>query len=400
MSLATTFRYTPSPARLYAGKDALRQLPAEVDRAGGKRALIVCGRSVAERTTLLDDLRGLLGERCAGVFSGVQAESPLPSVMAAVAAARGAEADLIIALGGGSTVVTARAATILLAERGTAHELCTQYPPGRPPVSPRLIRPKLPNIVVLTTPTTAANRAGAAVMDPERRHRLELFDPKTRPAAVFLDEAALLSAPLDLCLSTATTTFCGLAGALQASAINPFAHADLRQALSLSLTYMPRLRQDPADGETRVQLATAALLANRAIDASGGGGGGGVGTGIGHVLQVRYDGIDQGAAQAVLTPPAMRFNRAALAAGQARLAEALGARRDGMSEDEAAEAAAGAVATFLGALGLPRRLRELNVPEADLDAIAAEAMTDFFLRNNARPVQDAAELLGVLREAW
>jgi len=321
-------------------------------------------------------------------------------VMAAVAAARAADADLLIALGGGSAVVTTRAATILLAETGTAHELCTQYPPGRPPVSPRLTRPKLPTIIVLTTPTTAANRAGAAVMDPERRHRLELFDPKTRPAAVFLDERALRTAPVRLFLSTATTTFCGLAGALQAPELNPFAHADLRQALDLSLTYMPRLLSEPDDGETRVQLATGALLANRATEASNRGGGGGVGTGIGHVLQVRYEGIDQGAAQAVLTPPAMRFNRTALTAGQARLAAALGALRDGMSDPEAAEAAAAAVAAFLAALGLPRRLRELKVPEADLTAIAEEAMTDFFLRSNARPVQDASELLGVLREAW
>ena len=59
-------------------------------------------------------------------------------------------------------------------------------PPGQAPVSPRLMAPKIPNILVLTTPSTAMTRAGTAVMDTETRHRLELFDPKTRPDAIKL----------------------------------------------------------------------------------------------------------------------------------------------------------------------------------------------------------------------
>ena len=46
------------------------------------------------------------------------------------------------------------------------------------------MKSKIPNVVAATTPTTATNRAGAAVIDSETGHRLELFDPKTRPAAV------------------------------------------------------------------------------------------------------------------------------------------------------------------------------------------------------------------------
>ena len=109
----------------------------------------------------------MLGERYAGVFDGVQAGSPLPAVEKGAAMAAETGADLLVALGGGSAVVTTRAIIILLAEGGNAQDHATKYPPGLPPVSPRLMKPKIPNIIVATTPTTATSRAGTAVIDPE-----------------------------------------------------------------------------------------------------------------------------------------------------------------------------------------------------------------------------------------
>ena len=153
---------------------------------------MVCGRSVAQRTNLLDRVADALGSEPAGVFDGVQAGSPEASVLEGVRLAREADADLIIAVGGGSAVVTARAIIIMLAEGGAPQDHATKYPPGQRPVSPRLMQPKLPNILVLTTPTTAATRAGTAIIDGETGHRLEMFDPKTRPAAVIWDTDALL----------------------------------------------------------------------------------------------------------------------------------------------------------------------------------------------------------------
>lgn len=399
MQLSASYRYSGSNVRIHAGEGALGRLAEEVGRTGARRAFVVCGRSVAHRTELLKSVESLLGASFAGAFDGVRAESPVPSVEAGVEQARAAGADLLIALGGGSAVVTARAMLILLSEEGSAHDLCTKYPDGGQPVSPRLTKPKLPNIVILTTPTTAANRAGAAVMDPEQRHRLELFDPKTRPTAVFLDPQALLTAPPSLYLSTATTTFTGVVGALQARNLNPLAHADLRQALDLSLEQMPQLVARPDDPDVRLHLATAALLANRASDAPTRAGGG-VASGLAHQLQTRYDHVDQGRANGVLAAPAMRFNRDALAAEQARLAAMLGVPLNGDSEQQAADRAAEAVAAFLGSVNLPLRLRDLDVPRADLAAIAGDAMHDFFLRGNARPVRDAAELVEVLEAAW
>ncbi|MBI4496563.1 MAG: iron-containing alcohol dehydrogenase [Chloroflexi bacterium] len=399
MHRPTSFRYVSSPARIIAGQDALMHLGTEVARTGARRAFVVCSRSIAQRTTLLERAQEVLGERYAGVFDGSQAESPLPAVEAGVAAARDAGADCIVAIGGGSVVVTARAITILLAEAGSIFDLCTQYPPDRPPVSPRLLQPKLPNVIVLTTPTTATNRAGAAVLDPARHRRLELFDPKTRPVAIFCDAAALLTAPASLFISTAATTLVGVVGSLQSLDLNPFGEGDLLEALRLLQEAMPRVLEAPQDPDPRIQLAVAALLSNRAADA-GGGGGGGVVAALSHGLQARYEAVHQGAALSVLLAPGMRFNRPVLREGQARLAEVLGVRRAGMGPEEAATAAVAAVEQLLRQVGLPLRLRDLGVPEADLEGLATDAMQDFFLTMNPRPVRDRSELLDVLRDAW
>ena len=59
------------------------------------------------------------------------------------------------------------------------------------------------------TPTNAMNRAGTGLKNPDLDHRMEYFDPKTRPHSIFLDEGVLLSSPPDVIRSTATTVFAG-----------------------------------------------------------------------------------------------------------------------------------------------------------------------------------------------
>ncbi len=166
-----SFRFVGYPVRVHAGADAINSLAGEVDRLKAQRVLVVCGQSVFDKTDLVDRVKAALGDRVAGVFSGGKTGSPLPSVLEGVAAARKVDADGIVAVGGGSAVVTARGITILLAEKGTAQELSTQYPEGKPPVSPRLMAPKIPNFIVLTPATTEVTRADCT------------YRPRIRPSA-------------------------------------------------------------------------------------------------------------------------------------------------------------------------------------------------------------------------
>lgn len=398
MEAVNPFRYRSFPLSLHAGKGALDQLRGEVDRARAKRAFVVCGKSVATRTDLVARVKANLGDKFAGVFDGVAASSPLPSVLAGTAAAREAGADLIVAVGGGSAMVTARAIIILLAEKGDIREICTQYPPGQAPVSPRLMAPKIPNILVVTTPSTAMTRAGTAVKDIESHHRLELFDPKTRPFAMIWDDDALLTAPADLCLSAAASALSGILTGAAAPRTNPVSHADFLHALRLSIESLPVIRADPNNTTARMNLVAASFLSNRALDAMRGRAFGIISS-LGHVIDTLYPNVSHGDSYSLTTSWGMRFNLEQTSTGLARLAHALGVG-NGLPEKEAARHAPDFIDDFYRRLGMPVRLRDAGIPQQDIERIAHDAMGDFYLHQNARKVKDQSELVELLQQMW
>ncbi len=398
MEAALPFKHRSFPLSIHSGKGALDELRGEVNRTKAKRAFVVCGKSVAHKTDLIDRVRANLGDYYAGIFDGVEVSSPLPSVHKGVAAAREAGADLIVAVGGGSAMVTARAIVILLAEKGDIHEICTQYPPGQPPVSPKLMARKIPNILVLTTPSTAMTRGGTAVKDVERSHRLELFDPKTRPAAMIWDDDALLTAPADLFLSTSASALSGILASTASPRINPLALSDLLHALRLSLESLPLMRSDPNNTTARMNLVAASFLSNRALDSMRGRAFGLISS-LGHVIDTLYANISHGDASSLTTAWSMRFNLEQTSGGLARLAQALGVA-DGLPEIAAANRAPDFIEDFYRKLGLPVRLRDVGIPEEDIDHIAEEAMGDFYLHQNARKVKSKTELTELLTKMW
>jgi alcohol dehydrogenase class IV len=149
------FRASGYPLRLYSGKDALENLPAELKRARAKRAFIVCGRSVSRKTDLITRIRRILGDSCAGLFDEMDKDTSITAVTAAAAAAREAQADMLISVGSGSVTQGTRVVAILMAEMRPVDELITQYPENRPAISPKLNAPKVPIINVLTCGTSA-----------------------------------------------------------------------------------------------------------------------------------------------------------------------------------------------------------------------------------------------------
>lgn len=112
------FQHIAPPLRLFSGADSLAQIGRELDRAKCRRVVIVCGGSLARNNSLLGQIKAALGERCAGVFAGTRAHSPVDTVQEAARTLEALGADAVMPVGGGSAIVTARAASILLAEQG------------------------------------------------------------------------------------------------------------------------------------------------------------------------------------------------------------------------------------------------------------------------------------------
>lgn len=403
--MSRTFRATSYPVRLYSGERALDNLPTEVDRPRtANRAFVICGKSVATQTDLLERIRAVLGERYTGAFTAMDKDSTWPAVKAGVEAAKAADASVLIAVGGGSVIVGTRVVAILLAESGDPFELMTQYPKGKPAFSPRLTAPKPPIINVLTTPTSAMNRGGSGLKNEDLDHRMEYYDPKTRPAAIFWDSDALLTAPVELIRSTASTTFSSALRVLGAD-MNPLVEADRRQAFRLVRNALPRLMREPENAQLRIDLCAAAFLENRAADddqsrrrerdpTSG------YAYALATALHIRYPGVWQGESTTSVVPTVTRLTPPEELVRAERIAAALGVWRDGMDSVAAAEATADELERTYRDIGMPVRVSELNIPESDLPLLANDTLKNFNANPGERSDEYVEGMLNLLRASW
>lgn len=388
-----SFQHLETELRLFCGEDSLTALARELKRNGCQRAVVVCGRSVST-STAMDQLRKALGPVLIGECTAVRSNSPLPAVEAVAQMLGELSADAVVAVGGGSAAVTARAASILLAEKRPAQALCTRRLPNGEFESPRLSAPKLLQFIVPTTPSNAFVKAGSAIHDSGTGQRLALFDPKTRAKGIFLHPEFLRTSPSELVLSASLNTLSTAVEALESPRCDPVSEAMLKHSVRLIAQYLHHTPVE--DILPRECLAIAAVLCGRGTEQSGGGLSSVLAHAIGHRSKVA-----NGLVNAVVLPHTMRFNLPATAQNAARISEAL---RFGSPNGESQLNEPSQVITALEALlakqSIPRRLRDIGVAQADLAAIADVAMSDWFIHRNPRRVSSADEVLAILEAAW
>ena len=404
--MTEAFRAAGYDWRLYCGPNVLEQsLPEAATRAKGERAFVICSPSVNRRTDTVTRIKAALGERYAGVFDGIEKDSTFASVGAATDAARKAGADMLIAAGGGSVIVAVRAVAIFLGETGSPFELMTQYPEDKPAFSPRLMAPKLPIVNIPTTPTSAMNRAGTGLKNPDLDHRMEYFDPKTRPHSIFLDEGVLLSSPPDVIRSTATTVFAGAVAAYSQQGANPLVEGDHRHAFQLAHDAYLRLMAELDNPALRIDLSLAAFIANRAEDDGRRRFAGGPFSGnyaVSTALHVRHPKVGQGESTSVVHATALRLAAGKVDLAQARkVAEALGVWKEGMDASTAALAVADRLEGIYEGQGIPTQVRQLEIPQDDLTGIARETVKNFNANREVRsPEEQVDDALRLLQAAW
>jgi alcohol dehydrogenase class IV len=400
---ATDFKALSLACRVYSGRDALENLPAELKRNKAQRAFIVCGRTVSRRTELIARMRRILGDSCAGVFDEVEKDSTLPSVLGATAAARAANADLLISVGGGSVTQATRVVAILLSEKGAPHDLITQYPDNAPAISPKLNAPKLPIINVLTVPTTAQNRGGSALRDDTLDHRMEFFDPKTRPKAIFWDADALLTAPPGLIRTAGCSIYWRSVMNLGWVDVNPLLEGVRLHAYRLAARALPQIK-DVTDAGPRIELCASAFLLNRDADE------GGSNTARHWVVRATYafatslfisfPHIGQGEANTALTGTVLRRLGSRDPQAIAQMALGLGAWDASIPIADAPQLAADYLDRFFTGLGMPTRLRDLNFPREGLATVLENSLKNFNADPKREFVRERDLLHDVLQAAW
>ena len=392
MAQPLTYNFNSVAQEVVCAPDAISGLSDVLDRLGSTRAMVTCGPSILEKSDVIKRVRAALGDRFVGLFSGVLPHSPVHTLDEAMLLAEDIKPDVLVSAGGGSTHDTTKGIATLLGEGGSIHDHQVIFEPPDKITHPKLSKKRVPIIAIPTTMGGAELSRGAGFADKNLGRKVLVADPSTIPSAIVIDGQALATTPMDILLSTAMGQMRIAVETIYSTRHNPISDSMALHAISMLMEYLPNCPGLVLD--CLLNTKTAASLASLA-----GVGGLGLNTATAHHVGGLYD-VPHGDANAIMLPQTMRFNAEASAARQALIADAMGVKRPGMTDLDAALAAADAMERLRESLGLPGRLRDVGVPEDGLELIAAATLHDRALATNPTPVTDAGPIMTVLRRSW
>lgn len=368
------------------GRPAAEVLKELAAGAAVRRMLITTTRSLAQgaATQLAKDL----GPLCAGVFSGISAHSPREAVVMGAEAARKVQADLLVALGGGSVIDATKVMQLCLwAGIGRPDEL-DRYRAGRGAdrVNVAAVPAGVRMVAVPTTLSAAEFTPFAGVTDTARRVKEGYTHPWLAPRAVILDPAMTLATPPGLWFSTGLKAVDHAVEQLCNPTRAPYADALAGEGLKRLAAGLPASKADPQDLDAREECQFGMWLA---ISGAGAGRGMGASHAIGHTLGGSY-GVPHGITSCVALPAVLQWNEAAGTERQAVVAALMGAGARSASE---------AVRSLAEGLGLPTSLKSVGVTPDKFQAIAERTMHDAGVRANPRPITGPADILEILELA-
>lgn len=369
----------------YYGAGCRSVIADEVRKRGFSKALLVTDKDLI-RFGVAEKIEEVL--RNAGIpyeiFSDLKANPTITNVKDGVAAFKAAGADFIIALGGGSSIDTAKAVGIVVNNPEFADVRSLE---GTAETKHRSV----PTFAIPTTAGTAAEvTINYVITDEEARKKMVCVDPNDIPMCAIIDCELMYSMPKGL---TAATGMDALTHAIE-SYITPGAWtmSDMfeMKAIELIARHLKNAVDNGTDTAAREGMAEAQYIAGMGFS--------NVGLGIvhsmAHPLGAFYD-TPHGVANALLLPYVMEYNAESLARPKyLDIARAMGVDTTGMSVDEGVAAAIGAVRALSLSIGIPQRLHEIGVKREDIPALAVAAFNDVCTGGNPRPtsVEDIAAL--------
>lgn len=392
MHIAPGFQYLSATSKMVCRPGALASLKDEAAALGLRRLMLVSGTRSSQGLAA-QAVRAALGDLIAAEWTGIPQHSGDEAVTALAAQAHEQRIDGFIAVGGGSASDSAKGAAILLGEGGTLQDHANVfYPPDRY-VQKVLNKPKLPIIAVPTTLSAAEVTPGLGIRDAQG-HKLVFWDAHVVPRLIVLDAAANADVPGDLFATTGMNALAHCVEGLYSRVRNPISEGLALQGIRLLAAFLPRVVAEPGDEAAREQALVGAYVSGLVISNARVGIHHGVCHGLGSL-----GGLSHGAANAILLPHAMRFNREAASGQLALAAQAFGVDTRSLTPLQAADAAIAEVEALQRRIGVPLRLRDAGLDHALLPRLAHGALSDRGLYFNPRLASEA-EVLALLEAAW
>ena len=374
----------------YFGAGCRETIAVEAIRRGFKKAFFVTDKDlirfkVADKIIEVFEKNHIPYE----LFSDVKANPTIANVQHGVAAFKESGADFIVALGGGSSIDTAKGIGIVVNNPDFADVkslegvAATRYK-------------AVPTFALPTTAGTAAEvTINYVIIDEDAKKKMVCVDPNDIPAVAIVDPELMYSMPKGL---TAATGMDALTHAIE-SYITPgaWAMSDMFElkAIEMIAANLKAAVDNGNDVAAREAMSQAQYIAGMGFS--------NVGLGIvhsmAHPLGAHYD-TPHGVANALLLPYVMENNAESPAAPKyIHIAKAMGVNTDGMTESEGIRAAVDAVRKLSLSIGIPQKLHEINVKEEDLHQLAVDAFNDVCTGGNPRPTS-VEEIEALYRKAF
>lgn len=360
----------------YFGPGARKELPGVVARLGFKKALVVTDKGlmkfgVAKMVLDVMDEAGIQYE----IFDDVKPNPTVTNVKNGIEACKKAEADFIVAIGGGSSMDTAKGIGIVVRNPEFSDIVSLEGVAGTKKKS-------LPIIALPTTAGTAAETTiNYVIIDESRQAKMVCVDPNDIPCVAIIDAELMYSLPKSLTAATGMDAMTHAIEGLITKAAWELSDMFEIKAIEMIYRYLPLAVDEPTNPKGRDGMAVAQYVAGMAFSNVGLG----VDHGMAHPLSALFD-VPHGVACAMLLPTVMRFNAPAALEKYVEIAKAVGVYREGMSLEEAADAACRAIEDLSARVGTNKRLSDLGITEADISALADQAIADVCTPGNPRPV--------------
>ena len=366
----------------YHGAGAIAEIATEASGRGFKKAFVCSDPDlikfgVTKKVTDVLDNAGLAYE----IYSNIKPNPTIENVQSGVAAFKAAEADYIIAIGGGSSMDTAKGVGIVIANPDFADIRSLEG------VAPT----KNKSVPIFAVPTTAGTAAEVTInyviTDVEKNRKMVCVDPKDIPVVAFVDPEMMSSMPKGLTAATGMDALThAIEGYITAAAweLSDMFHLKAIEIISRSLR--GAVANTP---EGRADMALGQYVAGMGFS--------NVGLGIvhsmAHPLGALYD-TPHGVANAIILPTVMEYNAEATGEKYREIARAMGvAGVDDMTQEEYRKAAIDAVRQLSQDVGIPADLKDIVKPE-DIPFLAQSAYDDACRPGNPKEtsVEDITKL--------
>lgn len=348
----------------YHGAGAIKEIPSEVKRRGLTKAF-VCSDPDLVKFKVTDKVLNVLKEADMAfeLYSDIKPNPTIENVQSGVAAFKKSGADFIIAIGGGSSMDTAKAIGIIVANPEFEDVRSLE---GVAPTK----KPSIPIIAVPTTAGTAAEvTINYVITDVQKKRKFVCVDVHDIPVVAVVDSDMMSTMPKGL---TAATGMDALTHAIEgyitkaAWAMTDMFHLKAIEIISKSLRSAVKGEKEGREGMALGQYIAGMGFSNVGL---------GIVHSMAHALGAVYD-TPHGVANAILLPTVMRYNAEATGEKYRDIAKAMGVKGvDEMTIDEARKAACDAVAQLSKDVGIPENLKGI-VKEEDIDFLAQSAMDD------------------------